>query len=330
MRRFFGFVFAAFFLTIWTSTPVPAAGPDAQQLGKTFRVGILALGSAKSMQDRLGVFRTTLQGLGYEEGRNLAVESRFANGAYDRLAELAGELARLKVDVFLAAGEPPLIAAKENGHNIPIVVVTCDPLQTLLGSLRRPGGNATGFTCVSSDLVGKRFGLLKELLPRSARVALLYNKRDNHTVEFEEVAAAARATGLETTRFAVETQADFEPAFKAMTEQRCDALYIFSSAFANLYWEELAQLSLAHRLPAMYGFREFAHFGGLLSYGANISDAYRRAASLVDKIFKGSLPSDLPVEQPTRFELVINLKTARMLGVTVPATLLTTADEVIE
>jgi len=146
---------------------------DAQQAGKVFRVGILGLGSAGTMQDRLGVFRETLRDLGYQEGKNLVIESRFAHGAYDRLPVLASELARLKVDVFLAQGEPVLLAAKEKGENIPIVVVSCDPLEKLLGSLRRPGGNATGFTCVSSDLVGKRFGLLKDLLPQLRRVALL-------------------------------------------------------------------------------------------------------------------------------------------------------------
>jgi ABC-type uncharacterized transport system substrate-binding protein len=303
---------------------------DAQQSGKLFRVGVLALASAKTMQERHIVFRDTLRGLGYEEGRNLIVESRFANGAYDQLSALAGELAHLKVDVFLTQGEPPLLAAKEHGENIPIVTVSCDPLQQLVGSLRRPGGNATGFTCVSSDLVGKRFGLMKEMLPRISRVALFYNKRDDHALEFEEVATAARSVGVELVRFAVETPADFDPAFKAMVEQKCDALYIFASAFANLHWETLAQLSLTHRLPAMYGFREFAKFGGLLSYGANLSDGYRRAAALVDRIFKGTPPAELPVEQPTRFELVINARTARAIGVEAPPTLRALADEVIE
>jgi ABC-type uncharacterized transport system substrate-binding protein len=307
-----------------------ASSSEAQQSAKMFRVGILALPPANTMQQRLGVFREALRNLGYEEGRNLIVESRFADGVYDRLPVLASELARLKVDVFLATGEPVLLAAKEKGENIPIVVVSCDPLEKLLGSLRRPGGNATGFSCVSADLVGKRFSLLKSLLPRTERVAVFYNKRDNHELEFKDADAATQSLGINLVHFPVGSPADFEPAFKRMIEEKCDALYIVASAFANAHWENLAQLALNYRLPAMYGFREFAYFGGLLSYGANLSDGWRRAAAFVDKILKGSQPSDLPVEQPTRFELVINVRTAKTLGVDVPPTLLAIADEVIE
>jgi putative tryptophan/tyrosine transport system substrate-binding protein len=303
---------------------------DAQQPGKVFRVGILALPPANTMQQRLGAFREALRDLGYEEGRNLIVESRFADGVYDRLPVLAGELARLKVDVFLTPGEPVLLAAKEKGENIPIVVVTCDPIEKLLGSLRRPGGNATGFSCVSADLVGKRFSLLKSLLPQTERVAVLYNKRDNHELEFKDADAAAPSLGIGLVHFPVGSPDDFEPAFKRMIEEKLDAVYIVASTFANAHWEKLAQLALDYRLPAMYGFREFAYFGGLLSYGANLSDGYRRAAAFVDKILKGSRPSDLPVEQPTRFELVINARTAKALGVDVPSTLRALADEVIE
>jgi putative tryptophan/tyrosine transport system substrate-binding protein len=307
-----------------------ASSSDAQQSGKVFRVGILQLPSAKTMQNRLGAFRETLRDLGYEEGRNLIIESRFADGAYDQLPVLAGELARLKVDVFLVGGEPVLLAAKEKGENIPIVVVSCDPLEKLVGSLRRPGGNATGFSCVSADLVGKRFSLLKDLLPRMGRVAMLYNKRDDHELEFKDVEATAQSLRISLVRFPVESPADFEPAFRRMIEGKCDALYIFASAFANFHWEKLAQLALNYRLPAMYGFREFVEFGGLVSYGASTSDGYRRAAAFVDKILRGSQPSDLPVEQPTRFELVINARTAKALGLDVPPTLLATADVVIE
>src|SRR6516165_7464252 len=170
-----------------------ASSSNAQQPGKVFRVGILALPPANTMQQRLGVFREALRDLGYEEGRKLIVECRFADGDYDRLPVLAGELARLKVDVFLTEADPVLLSVKEKGVNIPIVVVTCDPLEKLLGSLRRPGGNATGFSCVSADLVGKRFSLLKGLLPRIGRVALLYNKRDDHELEFKDAAASGQS-----------------------------------------------------------------------------------------------------------------------------------------
>ena len=208
--------------------------------------------------------------------------------------------------------------------------VSCDPLEKLLGSLRRPGGKATGFSCVSSDLVSKRFGLLKSLIPRLGTVALLYNRRDNHELEFRDADVAAKSLGIRLTRFPVEAPADFEGTFKSMVEQKSDALYIVASTFANAHWAKLAQLAIQHRLPAMYGFREFAEFGGLLSYGANLSDAYRRAAVFVDRILKGAQPSDLPVEQPTRFEFVINARTAKTLGLEIPPTLLALADEVIE
>jgi putative ABC transport system substrate-binding protein len=222
---------------------------DAQQSAKVFRVGVLALGSAEDMQNRLALLREPLRYLGYEEGKNLVIESRFANSDYERLPVLAGELARLKLDVFVAAGEPALLAAKEKGENIPIVVVSCDPLEKLLGSLARPGGNATGFTCVSSDLVGKRFSLLRSLLPGMRRVAMLYNKRDNHELEFRDGEAAAQSLNIALLRFPVVSAADFESTFKMMNEEKSDALYIFASGFAQGHWTRLAQLALDHRLP---------------------------------------------------------------------------------
>jgi ABC-type uncharacterized transport system substrate-binding protein len=307
-----------------------ASSSGAQQSGRVFKLGVLALGSAEDMQNRLALLREPLRDLGYEEGKNLVVESRFANSEYEQLPVLARELAGLRIDVFVAAGEPALLAAKEKGENIPIVVVSCDPLEKLLGSLARPGGNATGFTCVSADLVGKRFSLLRSLLPGMRRLAMLYNKRDNHELEFRDAEAAAQSLNIALLRLPVVSASDFESAFKMMDEQKSDALYIFASAFAQGHWTRLAQLALDYRLPAIYGFREFVSRGGLLSYGASNSDAYRRAAALIDKILKGSRPSDLPIEQPTRFELVINARTAKALGLEVPPTLLALADEVIE
>ncbi len=303
---------------------------DAQQPGKVFRIGVLLFPSAQSVETRLNAFREGLRDLGYKEGQNLVLESRFANGDYNQLPVLAGELARLKVDVFFVVTEPVLLAAKEKGENIPIVVVSCDPLEKLLGSVRRPGGSATGFTCVSSDLVGKRFSLLKSLLPQIGRVALLYNERDNHELEFKEAEEIGRSLEIGLVRFPVESPADFEPTFKRMIEQRCDAVYVTSTAFSVSHREKLAQLALSYGLPSLYGFREFAEAGGLMSYGANLLDAYRRGATFVDKILKGSQPSDLPVEQPTHFELVINARTAKAVGLEVPPTLLALADEVIE
>jgi ABC-type uncharacterized transport system substrate-binding protein len=307
-----------------------ASSSAAQYSGRVFKLGVLSLGSVEDQQNRLTLLRESLRDLGYEEGKNLVVESRFANSDYERLPVLASELARLKIDLFVAAGEPALLAVKEKGENIPIVVVSCDPLEKLLGSLRRPGGNATGFTCVSSDLVGKRLSLLRSLLPGMRRVAMLYNKRDNHELEFRDAEAAAQSLNIALLRFPVVSAADFESAFKMMNEEKSDALYIFASAFAQGHWTRLSQLALDHRLPTIYAFREFVDRGGLLSYGATVSDAYRRAAALIDKILKGSRPSDLPVEQPTRFELVINARTAKALGVTIPDVVLVQAHEVIE
>jgi ABC-type uncharacterized transport system substrate-binding protein len=324
MRRLANMLIFAIALVLYASSS------GAQQSGRIFKLGVLALGSAEDMQNRLALVREPLRNLGYEEGKNLVVESRFANSEYEQLPVLARELAGLKIDVFIAAGEPALLAAKEKGENIPIVVVSCDPLEKLLGSLARPGGNATGFTCVSSDLVGKRFSLLSSLLPGMRRVAMLYNKRDNHELEFRDAEAAAQSLNIALLRFPVVSASDFESAFKMMDEQKSDALYIFASAFAQGHWTKLAQLALDYRLPAIYGFREFVNRGGLLSYGASNSDAYRRAAALIDKILKGSRPSDLPIEQPTRFELVINARTAKALGLEVPPTLLALADEVVE
>jgi putative ABC transport system substrate-binding protein len=202
-----------------------ASSSGAQQSGRVFKLGVLALGSAEDQQNRLALFREPLRDLGYEEGKNLVVESRFANSQYEQLPVLARELAGLKIDVFVAAGEPALLAAKEKGENIPIVVVSCDPLEKLLGSLRRPGGNATGFTCVSADLVGKRFSLVRSLLPEMRRMAMLYNKRDNHELEFRDAEAAAESLNIALLRFPVVSADDFEPAFKMMNDEKCDALY---------------------------------------------------------------------------------------------------------
>jgi ABC-type uncharacterized transport system substrate-binding protein len=307
-----------------------ASSSGAQYSGRVFKLGVLALGSAEDMQNRLAVLRGPLRDLGYEEGKNLIVESRFANSAYDQLPVLASELAHLKIDIFLVAGEAALLAAKEKGENIPIVVVSCDPLEKLLGSLRRPGGNATGFTCVSSDLVGKRFSILRSLLPQMRRVAMFYNKRDNHELEFKDAEAAAKSLEISLLQFPVLAAGDFEPTFKLMNDEKCDALYIFASAFAQGHWNRLAQLALDYRLPAIYGFREFVERGGLLSYGTPLSDGYKRAAGLIDKVLKGSPPSDLPIEQATRFELIINARTAKALGITIPDILIIQANEIIE
>jgi putative ABC transport system substrate-binding protein len=308
----------------------PTATSHGQVGGKNYRIGFVALVSPNIAEQWTKAFRQELGKFGYEEGKNLEIESRFANGNRDRLKDLVTDLAGRKVDVFLTAGEPVLLAAKAHGGNIPIVTVTCDPLQKLIGSLARPGGNATGFTCISSDLGSKRLGLIKSLLPAGERVAALYSEPDNLEPELQEVVAQGRQLGMELARYPVRSPQDFEPAFKQVADKKSDALYILSSSFANQHRGQLAQLALTYKLPAMYGFREFAEAGGLMSYGAPLADGFRRAAYQINKILKGAAVADVPVEQPTRFELVLNRKTAKALSLEIPTSVLVQADDVIE
>lgn len=317
-------------LTLAATLMCAAAATQAQGTGKTFRIGFVALVSPGITKPWLDAFREELRKLGYEEEKNLALVSRFANGDRGRLNDLVGEVAAAKVDVFLTAGEPVLLAAKAHGGNIPIVTVSCDPLERLMGSLARPGGNATGFTCISSDLGSKRLGLLKSLLPKGERIAVLYSEPDNFEPELRQLEAQGRQLGLEVMRFPVRSADDFAPAFKQMADRKSDAVYISASSFANQHRARFAELALAHRLPAIYGFREFAEAGGLLSYGAPLQDGFRRAAYQIDKVLKGASPAEIPLEQPTRFELVLNMKTAHALGLEVPPSVLVQADELIE
>jgi putative tryptophan/tyrosine transport system substrate-binding protein len=307
-----------------------ANGSNAQDGRKIFRIGFVAFASSSTTELWTKAFREEFRKLGYEEGKNLIIESRFADGNRERLTDIVSEIVRTKVDVFLTAGEPALLAAKAHGANIPIVTVTCDPLDKLVGSLSRPGGNATGFTCISSDLAGKRLGLLKSLLSKGKRIAVVYSEPDTLEPELQELSTQGRRLGMEIIRYPVRTSEDFEPVFQKIVDQKSDALYISASSFANLHRAKLAQLALVHRLPAMYGFREFAQAGGLISYGAPLQDGFRRAAHQVDKVLKGASPADIPVEQPTRFELVMNLKTAKALGLELPPSLLIQANELIE
>jgi putative tryptophan/tyrosine transport system substrate-binding protein len=298
--------------------------------GKMSRIGFVAFVSPSITEQWLKAFREEIRKSGYQEGKDLAIESRYAEGNRDRLKDLVTELARAKVDVFLTAGEPALLAAKAHGEQIPIVTVSCDPLEKLMGSLARPGGNATGFTCISSDLASKRLGLLKSLLPKAERIAVLYSERDTLESELQDLGSQSRQLGLEIVRYPVRAPEDFEAAFKQMVDNKSDALYISSSSFANLHRKKLAELALAYKMPAMYGFREFVQAGGLLSYGAPLQDGFRRAAYQVNKILKGASPAEVPVEQPTRFELVLNAKTAKALGLEIPTNVLVQADDVIE
>ena len=317
-----GLIFA--FSVVW----VPFTS-NAQQLEKTPSIGLL--GSYSPTSPLYNNFRQGLRELGYIEGKNIIIEERYAQGNLDRLPELARELAGLNVNVMFVGGDQALRAAKEATNTIPIVVSACDPLNSLVASIARPGGKATGLTCISSDLASKRLQMLKELVPALSRVAVLYNPEDrNKPLEYAEVQEAARSLNLIVHAFEARSASGIDEAFAAMVDDHRQGVVILSDALMVFNEKKLAELTLQNRLPAIFGFREFADMGGLVSYGANLGKQYRRAAWFVAKIVTGADPGDLPIEQPTRFELVINLKTAKALGLTVSPTLLATADEVIE
>jgi putative ABC transport system substrate-binding protein len=301
---------------------------EAQQ-AKLHRLGFLANHSPSNPEYQ--TFLQTLRELGYVEGKNITIEARYAEGNFDRLPELARDLVRLNVDLLFVAGEQGLKAAKEATDTIPIVVIFCDPLESVVVSIARPAGRVTGATCISSELAGKRLQILKELVPGLARVAVLYNPDDrNKSLEYKEARVAAHSMDLTLQALEATSPSAIDAAFVRMASDQAQALMILADPFMNEYVQKLADLSVKNRLPAIYGFREFAKAGGLLSYGASLHWLTGRAAFYVDKIFKGANPSDLPIEQPTTFELVINVKTAKVLNLEVPPALLASADEVIE
>lgn len=317
-----GLIFA--FSVVWL--PLTA---NAQQPEKMHRVGLL--GSYSPTSPLYKEFRQGLHELGYIEGKNIIIEERYARGDMDRLPELARELAGLNVEVMFVGGDQALRAAKEATNTIPIVVSACDPLNSLVASIARPGGKATGLTCISSDLATKRLQVLKELVPALSRVAVLYNPEDhNKAFEYTEVQEAARSLNLIVHPFEARSASGIDEAFAAIVEDHRQGILILSDAMMVFNEKKLAELTLQNKLPAIFGFREFADFGGLVSYGANLRRQYRRAAWYVSKIVAGTDPGDLPIEQPTRFELVINLKAARTLGLSIPEPFLASADEVIE
>src|SRR5580692_2823665 len=301
---------------------------EAQQ-SKLHRLGFLANHSPSNPEYQR--FLQTLRELGYVEGKNIAIEDRYAQENFDRLPELARELVRLDVDLLFVSGDQGVKAAKQATDTIPILVVACDPLESMVVSIARPVGKVTGATCISSELAGKRLQMLKELVPALARVAVLYNPDDrNKSLEYRKVQEATHSMNLTLQAFEANSPSGIDAAFVRMASDQAQALIILADSFMNAHIQKLADLTLKNRFPAIYGFREFADAGGMLSYGANLHWLFRRAASYVDKIFKGANPGDLPIEEPTTFELLINLKTAKTLGVTIPDKLFVTADEVIE
>jgi putative ABC transport system substrate-binding protein len=308
--------------------------PEAQPPGKVHQIGILVPGFAPISRSPLQeVLRQGLRELGEVEGQNVSMAWRWAEGRYTRLPGLAAELVRRKVDVILSISTPAIRAAKQATATTPIVMVfSDDPVGTgLIASLARPGGNITGLSFLSSELSGKRLELLKEAVPTAARVGILWNAANpSAALQVRETEVAARALGVEVQSWAVREPAEFEGAFAAMTRAQIGGLVVVDDPLLVDYHRQLVDLAVRSRLPAMYGMREFVEAGGLMSYGPSVADMLRRAAVFVDKILKGARPADVPVEQPTKFELVLNLKTAQAMGLTMAPIMLFRADEVLE
>jgi ABC-type uncharacterized transport system substrate-binding protein len=302
----------------------------AQRVGKIYAIGLFNAGSAPPF---LNAFFVALRELGWIEGKDVVLEHRYAENRLERLHDLAAELVRLKVDVIVAAGTLAPLAAKQATTTIPIVMMAAgDPLGSgLVASLARPGGNVTGMSLMTPALGGKRLELVKEVLPRLSRVAVLWNAANPYSaIVFKETQIAGRTLGIDVLSLEVRSQADLDGAFEAVKQQHPDALITVEDPLTADHRQLIADFAIKQGLPSLHGIREFVAVGGLMSYGASLADLARRAANYVDKILRGAKPADLPVQQPTKFELVINLKTAKVLGVIVPPSLLARADEVIE
>jgi len=304
---------------------------EAQPSAKVHRIGFLGAASASSQEIRVEALRAGLRELGYVEGRNIAIEYRWAEGKYDRLPVLATELVSLKVDVLVAAGTPAISAAKQTTTTVPIVMAgSGDAVASgLVASLARPGGNITGLTDRVPELRAKWLEFLKEAAPRTGRVAILVNPDNPATVPARALETTATSLNVELHKFGARRPHELENAFAAMAKNRIDAVLVNTDSVFNVNVRAIADLAMKRRLPAA-GSKEFAEAGGTIGYGVAFADNYRRAASFVDKILRGAKPADLPVEQPTTFELVINLKTAKTLGLTIPPSLLVRANQVIE
>jgi putative ABC transport system substrate-binding protein len=301
------------------------------QQGKRFRIGMLETISPALNAAHLSAFRDGLRELGYVEGQNYTIEYRSADGRADRFPDLAAELVRLGVDLIMVRGTPAAMAAKSATGTIPVVMASVgDPL-LIIDSLARPGSNVTGLSAFVNEMANKRLELIRELVPAMSRIALFANMSNPVSLsQWEDTKTAARTLGLQAELLDVRSRDDVGRAFETAVRKRVDALTV---AFDGLFQAEtrtIAELALGNRLPAIYVGREFIEAGGLMTYGVSFPHLYFRAASYADKIFKGAKPADLPVEQPTKFELIINLKTAKALGLEVPPTLLARADEVIE
>ena len=307
---------------------------EAQHTGKVYRIGVLEVVDVASNAANLSAFRQGLAELGYAEGQNIVIEYRSADGRTERLRDLATELIRLKVDVIVTRGTPAALAAKQATPTIPVVMASSgDPVvEGIVASLARPGGNVTGLHITAPpELGGKRLQLLKEAVPGSSRIGILWNPGDLYSpLIVRDTERTARAMGVQLKSLEVQRSGPFEQVFETALFNQVDALIAVEDSFTFTYRTRILDFAAMSRLPAIYGLREFVDGGGLMSYGTDRRDLYRRCATYVHRILAGASPADLPVESPTKFELAINLKTARTLGLTIPPALLRRADHIIQ
>jgi putative ABC transport system substrate-binding protein len=304
---------------------------DAQQSPKVYRIGMLVGGSVATHSRRIDAFRQGLRELGYVEGKNIIIEYKYAEGKSERFAGLAAEMVHLKPDVICVASTGLAAAAKKATSTIPIVAVGGDLVGAgLVASLARPGGNVTGSSNISPDLSGKRLELLKEAVTKAARVAVLWGSSRDDEEEVKQTEIAARLLRVTIYPVAVRAADELAGAFAAMRKENANAFVIIQGTFTNSYLKQLAELAAKNQLPSIGEPPDYAENGGLMSYGPNNDELWHRSALFVDKILKGRTPADLPVEQPTKFELIINLKAAKQIGLTIPPNLLARADRVIK
>jgi putative tryptophan/tyrosine transport system substrate-binding protein len=312
-----------------------ALGPlaaEAQQAGKVYRIGYLSNGNPTTSVPFVDAFRQGLRELGWVEEQNISIEYRWADGNLERLPALASDLLKTPFDVILVAGGPAVRAARQATRTVPIVsAIMSDPVAAgFAASLARPGGNITGSAVQFDALATKQLQILKEMVPKTARVAILFDRATVNEVLVKAIEPAARTLGLKGRVFEIRDVPDIESAFRTARAERLDAVYVSPSPTFSRHKGRLAELAVKHRLPTIYEDKSYVEVGGLMSYGPSFIGLFRRAASYVDRIFKGAKPGDLPIEQPTKFELVINLKTAKALGLTIPPSVLGRADHVIE
>jgi putative tryptophan/tyrosine transport system substrate-binding protein len=321
-----------FLLTSLASALAAPRAAEAQQ-SPVPRVGYLGNSSPSLEPDLVNAFREGLREFGYTEGQNIVIEYRWAEGNYQRFPDLVADLVKLKVDLILTAGTPGALAAKRATQTIPIVMaVTGDAVATgLVSSLARPGGNLTGLTTMVPDLEGKRLEILREVLPKLVTLVVLLNTSNPLTaIQWEQTKISAKALGIQLQPIELQRPEGFKDAFARIARQRPDAITMVADRFQLAHRTQIVDFVAKTRLPAMYPYRDFVIAGGLMSYAPSYEDLFRRSATYVDKILKGAKPADIPVEQPTKFELVINLNTAKALGLTIPPSLLARADQVIE